>query len=346
MAVFLKDFTPFDATQEFFFWFETSGVNQVIIANRLIVEDVALGEEVYNVQISTTSYRHILSANTLTNGNQYAARILIYSNTGLIGTSPNKFFYVFSPPSLDIPTVATGEVGAESILFEGTYSQPESEPLQSYKFDLYNSTRSIIGSSGWIYQSTPIEYEFGGLENEIEYGIKLSIISVNGIVAETEIYAFTPKYFSPFLQSAMSLSMDSANAKINISCRVLRIIGSAEIQPPVYIDGNKIDLTANTAFFDEAFNVGSDFTLQLFISNLQVGEIMSLITLGGTMGFYLELKSNNELILRKARGSYVLQRIVGNLDPVFPSAINPSNQIYIYIQQRSGLINFKYQEVI
>ena len=134
----LRKVFPFPATTDYTFRFNVEGISQQIFYNELEIKlSSDTSQIMYKQKIQEFRYQHTVPANTLANGEQYVAIVRAYnSNKELIGESNPIFFYCLSLPELDIPTIVNGEVGSQTVMFKGTYSQAEGELLQSYKFKL------------------------------------------------------------------------------------------------------------------------------------------------------------------------------------------------------------------
>ena len=75
----LYSISAFDATNSQVFNFNVSGGDQVV-KNRLVISKQSDNTVVYNDVQITFAFRHIVPANTLTNGEYYSAYVITYNS--------------------------------------------------------------------------------------------------------------------------------------------------------------------------------------------------------------------------------------------------------------------------
>lgn len=338
----LRKVLPFPATTDYTFEFDVSGVSDQIIYNTL---EVKLSSDtstvLYSQQIQEFRYEHTLPADTLTNGEQYVATIKIYDVSNvLMGESSPIFFYCFSEPILSIPTITDGEVGNQTVVFQGTYAQAENELLQSYQFVLYNDNQFELSRSSEIFDTT-IEYEFSELTNRQKYYIELRVWTVNEMTATTGLIEFTPRYIAPRFNSALDLENLPNEASISVNCNIIRIVGIPDIEPVNFINDDYADMTDNGIWFDEGFKVRGNWTLQMWLKDIVIDSIFfKLIALDGS-NVELEYKDGVINLYKKLDDDYILQKLIGE------SVIDTTDQmIFICIKQIDGLYDISYEMVV
>lgn len=337
----LHEVLPFQATQDYTFTFDIRGVSKQVFYNELeIALSFDTSQIVYQQRIQEFRYQHTVPANTLTNGNQYVAKVRVYDNEEiLIGESDPIFFYCFSLPILSIPTIVDGTVGNQTVLFQGTYEQAENELLQSYKFILYDENQNIVSQSPELYDDA-LQYEFSELENRQKYYIELKVVTVNQMVASTGLIEFTARYLAPKFVSAIELENLSNEASIFVKCNVLRIIGMPDSEPVDYIDNEMIDLRSNGVWFEEGFKLNGNFTIQMWVRDIIDNSIFFKLIANDGSHIKLEYKNNKINLYKMLNDEYVVQRLLGSED------IDTTNQVvFICIKHINGLFDFSYETV-
>lgn len=338
----LRKVFPFPATSEYTFRFDVSGISQQIFYNELEIKlSSDTSQVLYKGKIQEFRYQHTIPGDTLTNGDQYVAIVRIYNNSNqLIGESNPIFFYSLSYPVLAIPTIVNGEVGNQTVMFEGTYSQTEGELLESYQFILYNDNQYELTKSPAIF-NTNIQYEFSELESRQKYFIELIVATVNGLVYSTGLIEFTPRYVAPRFNSALHLYNLSDEASILAECNVIRIIGIPDIEPVVIIDGSMTDLTNNGITFEQGFKLGGNWTIQMWLQNIvPTSTFFQMIARDGSR-IELEYKNNKIRLYKMLDEEYIMQMLIGDTE------IDTINQlILICIKHIDGLYELSYESVV
>lgn len=337
----LRSVLPFPATDDYIFRFDVAGTSQQIFYNELEIRlSSDTSQIIYQEKIQEFRYQHTLPANTLENGNQYVVKVRVYNNSNqLIGESNPIFFYCFSSPTLSIPTVINGEVGNQTVLFEGAYFQGEGELLESFRFIHYDDNRIEIAKSPEVYSDT-IQYEFSGLENRVKNYIELIVVTVNGMVASTGLIEFTPRYIAPRFNSAIELENLHDEASILVKCNILRILGVAGIEPASYTEDGMIDLRDNTVTFEKGFNLRGNWTIQMWLRDINTDSIFFQLLARDKSRIELEYKNNKITLYKMLNNEYVTQMLIGN------NEINTENQVvFICIKHIDGLFDFNYKVV-
>lgn len=273
----LYSIPAFDATHEQTFIFNVSGGDQVV-KNRLVISKQSDNTIVYdNVQI-TFAFRHVLPENTLINGEYYSAYITTYNSANEQSLpSLGIQFYCFSTPSFMFSNIPINRIiNNASYNFIVTYNQNELEHLRSYTFNLYNSERVLLTSSGVQYISSTsalplnINYTFSGLNDEEIYYIEVNGQTMHGMVIDTGFVLFSVQYEIPNVFSIISLNNNCEGGYITIKSNLVGIDGEANPYPPVYVDDNTaIDLTGvgDYVLWNSGYEINGDFTASLWGRN-------------------------------------------------------------------------------
>lgn len=341
MIPILRRVTPFNAETDFTFTFFTAGSSQQIFYNRLIIKlSSDTSQTIYDEKIQEFRYQHTVPADTLTNGEQYVAQVEVFSQAdSIIGVSEPIFFYCLGDITLTIPTIENGEVFNQTVLFQGSYSQPQDDDIQSFTFVLYNDNKDEISRSPEIF-SSDIEYEFSQLENRQKYYIELKVTTVSELGGATGLIEFTPRYIAPRFESAIEVENIPDTASVMVKCNVIRIIGEAEVEPVIYEDDGAVNLIDNVVWFEDGFKLKGNWTIQLWLRDIVDDSVFfKMIALDGSC---IELKyKNNRINMKKMLdNNYITQSLLGELD------IDNDKTIYICLKHIDGLYDFNYNEVI
>lgn len=257
----------FDATKQQAITFVVIGGAQVV-GNRLIIRNNQTGEIVYNQIQSSMKLEHILPANSLKNNNFYNAVIYTIDNGNdeSVASVPIPF-YCYTQPALtidNIPSSGTIENGTYS--FQGNYVQNEGELLNSYRFTLYDSNKTILAQSPLIYYNTDpsLTYLFSGMSNNTSYYIELTGETINSTILTSGVKSFTVRYIQPASFAICDLVNDCENGYIQISSNIVAIDGKSNPTPPKYIDDKEVDLREPDSWveWDSGFSIKNDFTLR------------------------------------------------------------------------------------
>ena len=263
----INPIAAFDATKQQAITFIVIGGAQVV-GNRLIIRNNQTGEIVYNQIQSSMKLEHILPANSLKNNNFYNAVIYTIDNGNdeSVASVPIPF-YCYTQPALtidNIPSSGTIENGTYS--FQGNYVQNEGELLNSYRFTLYDSNKTILAQSPLIYYNTDpsLTYLFSGMSNNTSYYIELTGETVNSTILTSGVKSFTVRYIQPASFAICDLVNDCENGYIQISSNIVAIDGKSNPTPPKYIDDKEVDLREPDSWveWDSGFSIKNDFTLR------------------------------------------------------------------------------------
>ena len=273
----LYSISAFDATNSQVFTFNVSGGDQVV-KNRLVISKQSDNTIVYDNVQTTFAFRHVLPENTLINGEYYSAYITTYNSANEQSLpSLGIQFYCFSTPSFIFSNIPINRIiNNASYNFIVTYNQNELEHLRSYTFNLYNSERVLLTSSGVQYISSTstlplnINYTFSGLNDEETYYIEVNGQTMHGMVIDTGFVLFSVQYEVPNVFSIISLNNNCEGGYITIKSNLVGIDGEANPYPPVYVDDNTaIDLTGvgDYVLWNSGYEINGDFTASLWGRN-------------------------------------------------------------------------------
>lgn len=339
----LRKVLPFSSTEEKTFKFDVSGVSRQIVYNELeITLSSDTSQILYKTKIQEFRYQHTVPVDTLTNGNQYAAIVKIYdSNEVLLGESDPTFFFCFSEMHLTVPTVIGGEVGNQSVNFQGEYTQAEGELIESYRFVLYNDNKIEISRSEDLYDGE-LSYSFSGLSNREKYYIELKAVTLNELIGTSGLIEFTARYVAPRFSSSLQLENLKDEASIYVKCNIIRIVGIPDTKPVIFTPEGEADLTENGIWFDEGFRIKDNFTLQLWVKGLtEVDDYFFKLLANDGSHLRLDFKDNKINLMKMLDETFTLQRLLGEV-----VVDSPEDKIFICIKHIDGLYDFSYSKVV
>lgn len=332
----LQPISTFDATNDRTITFNIIGGDQVF-AHDLEIQLASNNTTVYSEQRISFLFTHILLANSLTNGNQYRARVRTYDSGYQTPTTPSNWsewvmFYVFSTPVVGI-TNFSDPIKNQHYTFQGSYTQTESDPIQSYRYFLYDSNQQLITTSAIKYDEL-LEHEFIGFEDGYTYNVELRVISQYGIEGSSGLLSFTAQYFQPRLATVIGLENNPINGTVMVTANVIRIIGEITEGTISYEADEWVDLTNGEIAFDDAFDTEQDFTLELWIKNITPD--LNFLVIKGQQG-RITLQYSNE----KVRATKRIDS-TNTVLPTFASAdilIGQSDTVYICMKHINNLID-------
>ncbi len=233
---------------------------------RCIVKNNETGITIYDQTQNTMKQSYVLPPNSgLFNGTYYVSYITVFdinnneSNLQDIGTP----FYCFSKPKFNL-SVSDGEIIQTSAYKVGlNYSQPQGESLDSYSFTLYTYQKTVLSSSGDIYNTSDMSYVISGLENAKQYYLRATGKTLHGITLDTGFILITVSYTIAQVFNTLELNNKPESGALEIKSNIVSAIGLSE-KDVIYIGDEYADLRDNSVTFDEGFQVKGDFT-KIFI---------------------------------------------------------------------------------
>lgn len=147
-----------------------------------------------NIQMfaATTIPYSTLSENGITNGNEYKLMIRqYYSTNGYIDQRSMSVFVARNSPTVSIATsTGTTNLSTRQVTFNGTYTQANGDVLNWIQWDFYamipdenddTYTNHLLESTGKIYNTGELKFEYDGMTNNSQYSVTLTIETENGV---------------------------------------------------------------------------------------------------------------------------------------------------------------------
>lgn len=255
---------PFDSSIGTTINFTWTG-NQIFKV-RCIVKENESGITVYDYAVSNMKQNfHIPSASSLVNGTYYICYITVFdsndneSSIQEIGTP----FYCYSTPTFSLSISNSDIIKASSYSVGLTYNQSENELLNSYSITLYSYGKTVLQSSGILYDMSDLSYIISGLENATQYYIRAIGTTLHGMSLDTGYILFTASYEQA--QTLMPLEVTNLPeiGAIRINTNFTSTLGIADDSNVIYMDGTWVDLLNNSVTYDVGFQVNGNFTMEL-----------------------------------------------------------------------------------
>lgn len=229
---------------------------------RCIVKNNETGVTVYDHTESTMKQSYTIPTNSgLINGVYYVVYITVFdvnnneSDLQDIGTP----FYCFSKPKFNL-SISDGEIIQTSAYKIGlNYSQAQGESLDSYSFTLYTYQKTVLSSSGDIYNTSDMSYVVTGLENAKQYYLRATGKTLHGITLDTGFILITVSYTIAQVFNTLELNNKPDSGAIEAKSNIVSTIGLSE-KDVIYIGDEYADLRDNSVTFNEGFEVRGDFT--------------------------------------------------------------------------------------
>jgi hypothetical protein len=330
-SINIKDKT-IDTSKDFLLKWQTSG--DVSASFSITVYDNLLGTVAWSLP-RTYSYAmsYTIPANTLTNGLEYKISVQVWNSLDQTAISQ---YVIFNTSSTPVVTVADiGTIGNHSYSFEATYSQDEDVPLSTYVVNLYNAERLLLKTSGIKttlnvpdiegFLNGLMEHRFDLLKNDTNYFIEFVVTSKIGLTSTSGLIPFTVVYENPAMYFELTADTNPEKASVKLNWKVREVIGKSDVKP-TYITGTKLDVRGGKVYFDEGFEISSDFTLKIWFEHLTKNE--DVIYLKGSNGtIRVQYKSDNKIHVYKK---------IGNFNYHYSSNEIDSNGIFLCLQQKDG----------
>lgn len=266
----------FDATTERIFEYSWDSSNVQSVANILTIRNNKTNVVIYNGRTNSLLLRHILPANTLTNGILYKAVIQVVDRQNNISPASDPIlFYCYTQPTITT-TLTDGEIVQNSSCTVGiTYAQPEGEELQSFNIQLYNGFRELIYTSNMKYDSSST-VTLTGLEDNMTYYVQAVGETINHMIAESGLIRINVDYIQPDLYAYISVENRYNYGDIVFTSNLVSIEGNSD--NPVFVGGDYLDTVNGTPVrFDENFRLDENFSLIIKGYNLQTNKVLMML---------------------------------------------------------------------
>ena len=339
--------SPFDADKDHTFKFKYSG-NQAM-GHVIVIKNNSTSAVVYEHDeanpVASQVLEHKLAGGTLANGVTYSVQIAVIDNKGVMSEySTAVVFVCLATPVFEFVTpTANQEVNNIVLEIKLDYSQTQGEVLNSYYVVLYDTNHQLIHQSETFYDTAELSYTLNGLENGKTYFVKAFGETIRGIKIETVDVQFTVEYIQPSTFSDVQVENNWLAGSITVKSNLILVEGKYDGEA-VYIDNDKIYLMNGTSVvFDEAFTIGSDFSLQLKIDDFNAGQ--PILSMGHGAITMIICKG---LMYSSKAGKHCVQLIAktGQYNHIIRSNYFTGKNIIINLRRTNGLFSLNVVEVV
>ena len=300
----IREIKPFNALIGNTIFFDVQSGPQVV-RNKAVIKDALTNDIIYEVTQETFLLQHIIPPsetlpleNKLINGNSYIITIQVGDiNNNWSIESDIEIFWVFSNPSILFTNIDEyHKIYNQTETFSATYTHPENEELQYFKYYLYDSNQDLISSFDIQFAdgSVPLTQEITGFINSLTYYVEIKTLSQNGQEATTGLVEFSVQYLAPRLLTTLEVENYPSLGAIKFSANILQIIlhlvdnlgNEISLENVEYVDSSWIDM--NRADYakligSEGFSIlQNNFILQMWLKNLVENE--NILQLYGSPG--------------------------------------------------------------
>jgi len=255
--------TPFDAATEKTVSFSWNGSQSY--ANRFIIYHADTMDIVYDRKISTFPHTHIIPAGTLANGKKWLAQFQTFDiNDAASELSDKTYFQTLKTPLFYFYGLADGQtIYSASYDAQIYYLQENYEDIQSFKFFLYDGTRTLLSESETMYDSTKIRYQYKGLDNHTLYYFRCHGMTVSGMEIDTGYIQIYTDYRRPGKYSIIYAENDPLHGYIKYHTNIVVIQYNGD--KSFSFENGMIDLRGDNEgiYYDTGFVIDGDFTLKL-----------------------------------------------------------------------------------
>ena len=171
-------------------------------------------------------------------------------------------FRCVATPTFSINIANNGVVTSSTFDVIPTYSQVNSEPLQSYKVILYDASKNILHDSGLKYDTTNLKVTLSGLIDNSSYYVKAFYSTLNGLTGETDFIKFTCDYIQSNDFLICDVTNNAQDGTILIKSNISAIEGTTD-GDITYIDNTYADLSNATVTFDKDYTINGNFRFVL-----------------------------------------------------------------------------------
>lgn len=337
----------FDATQEHIFSFNVVGGDQVV-ANTLTIIENSTNTVVYSQRQETFTLTHILAANSLINGEYYAASVITENSNGDVSVVSNTIqFYCYTEPSLVFTNLVSGaNLTNSSYNFEMSYSQSESEALEQYSFNLYDYSFNLVSTSGILYTNTSdvpftAQYTFTGLLNSTNYYVECTGITVGGTQITTGLISFGVNYNTSYTK--LNLTNNCLEGYVYVTSNPVTIFGYSNPENPIYIEsGEEVYVNSKNdgyyVLWDNGFTTSTtDWTLSIWGKNFNENKTLCILSNNNNDKITLDYKIENNR-------AYILLSTLNYNSPfsyvIFSDSIpqpEPSDNIMVWVRRINNI---------
>ena len=260
----------FDPSQEHLISFLYTG-NQ-ITKNRAVVIDNETYQTVYDNEQYRMRLDHSFPANTFSPGRSYQIRIKVYDSFGNESEfSSPVLFYCYSAPQFYFSNLTDNQViRSANIELNLHYSQAQNEPIKEFQFQLCDYDKSLITTSGNLYDSSKMSYSFTQLKNEHTYYARAIGLTSHDMAIDTGYIPFVIQYVLIPTNVLFVVKNHTADGTISLESGVIDIGYETTNDNYTIKNGELIIGPDNTLTYNNGFTITDEFQVFLKARNLPV----------------------------------------------------------------------------
>lgn len=294
----------------------------------------------------------IPAASGLENGKYYVARLYVYDLSGQ-KSEPSSYvdFECYSTPELSVNLTDGQIVGNSSYIVQLSYSQEQGDQLSVYGGTITDANGKAVFETGRLYAYNTMNFMIYGLENEHEYVLHITGETVAGMPVTVQPVSFSVKYGRAVVYNLLDVSHDACAGITYIDSKIDVVTGETGEKEPVFIDGEKVDLTQEGAYvkFPSGFRLEEDFTIKVLGQDFSEGKtILELVSETGQRHVLRYLKGTFEQFENEPR-AYVEYVVFSGMETVtLSNYIAPpqkGQKLHIWLRRKNGFYTVKLAEV-
>lgn len=244
------------------------------VRNRAVITDNSTGNIVYDNIQDTMRLEHTIPSGTLLAGRQYLLQLQVFDTDGNSSIlSDAILIYCYSTPTFKISNIENGTVYKNaSIEVKLQYDQPESEPLKSYSFHLYDYQKTLINQSSVLYTDALV-YTFSALENHKTYYFKCLGETLHGFSLDTGFTEILVEYDVVPANVLFQVTNNKAYGYITLLSNITDI--GYEVKNDNYsLEDGALILWDNWIKYNDGFILDKDFCLFIEAKKLPLGTFL------------------------------------------------------------------------
>lgn len=299
---------------------------------------------VYEGTQNTASTQYTLPADSIDvtqYGIQYYIQIRVTDNDGTRSSwSDTRFAYFITTPTFQFSNVREDAIIKQSYLDASLlYYQLEDEMLLDVIYYLYDSNKTLLLTSGVVYDVGNLTYNYNGFVDGIYY-IRAKGETVHGYHVDTDYIKITVDYVTPETFSNFFLYNDYLNGYIRYETNIISIDYHGD-EVFEYEDGY-INLIDKTLIYDRGFRVDNDCVFiikgkDMYRSGVKFFELLDS---SHKYGFYItSYIYDDDSIRYKLIATNGLDNYVLYSNPI--SALEPEDLVAFWIKKKNNIYSFK-----
>ena len=316
----------------------------LIKSSSIRISTASDNEVIYEGEQISGSTQFLLPANTIdvdTYGTQYYIQIRVTETDNTKSSwSDTRFAYFITTPTFQFVNLNDDTILDQSFIDAILlYYQLEDELLQNFIITLYDSSKTLLASSGIKYDVSNLKYTFTGLEDGIYY-VRAKGETIHGYQVDTDFVKVTINYITPETYSTFTLTNETVKGQIRYETNIISIDYHGD-ETFEYEDGY-INLIDKTLIYDRGYRVAKNCTFIIKGKDMYRSEVVffSLFDEEKKFGFYVTSYIYDDdtirykLVANNGLDNYILY------SPAI-EALSESDLVAFWIRKKDNLYLFK-----